>query len=367
MTHITIDHNTARQTLTSAIARAKTDGFQPSHIKRNTISDVMLGSHLTYRYILLTNLLAKATNGLANGLALQAGADLDGSFDSRSLCHKVVVGFDLDPNQLAGKLGCSNEPYLNKPARYPALTLENAVRRGGDRILLEKCIDILGGLQSAADAEQALVDAVYYTLRRPSLTAEAVTLKGNATLHTVLDQFAKNAVAESCEGESCAVITGLAFYLWGRGTRQNLEIKVHPSNQAGSSSNEVLDVDLFADGQLTYTAEVKDKVFNINDIVHAAQKCASAGLSVFSFVCGPRSPARVIRSEPMSNILRELGVYVYIYDIMTFFAAHACYAPPDMKAEEVWSFVDAAMTKARVKDTTRLHILGAARSAGLTL
>ena len=130
LTQAIIDHGAAREKLESAIAAARADGFRPRHAKRDAISDVMLGRHLTYRYVLLTNLLAKATNGRAHGLALQAGADLDGAFDSRSLCHKVVVDFDRDPNQLAGKLGRSNEPYLNKPARYTALTSENAVRRG---------------------------------------------------------------------------------------------------------------------------------------------------------------------------------------------------------------------------------------------
>lgn len=365
LTQAIIDHGAAREKLENAISAAKADGFRPRHAKRDAISDVMLGRHLTYRYVLLTNLLAKATNGRAHGLALQAGADLDGAFDSRSLCHKVVVDFDRDPNQLAGKLGRSNEPYLNKPARYTALTSENAVRRGYDRSILEKCIDILGGLGDAADAERALVDAIYYTLQRESLVGEAAELDGDATLHKVLTKFVSAAVAQSCEGESCAIVTGLAFFLLGRGTGRDFEVKVHPVNQAGSSSNEVLDVDVLTDETLAYAAEVKDKDFNANDVGHAAAKSAAAGLGSFYFVCGPRSQGAARGAEYVDRVADEKNVRVSFVDVEQFFAMCAGLAPSDVSADDVWAFVDAAMMKARVKDATQAHILGAARFAGL--
>lgn len=365
MAQVNVDHDKARGILATAIAGAKDEGFSPAHPKAQIISEVMLGSHLTYRYILLTNLLAKATNAKANGLALQAKADLDGAFDSRSLCHKVVVDFDRNPNELAGKLGRSNEPYLNKPARYPALTTENAVRRGYDRGILETCIDILGGLKGATDARRALLDAIYFTLQRKSLVGEAAKLQGDATLHKVLTNFATAAVAQSCEGESCAIITGLAFYLLGWSTGRQVEVKVHPVNQAGSSSNEVLDIDVLRGEELTYVAEVKDKNFNANDVDHAAKKSAQAGLDVFYFVCGPRSQGAIRGLEFVARIADDSKVRASFVDVEQFFAMCLSFLPPEVSAEDVWAFVDAAMMKARVKDATQAHILGAARCAGL--
>lgn len=87
---------------------------------------------------------------------------------------------DRQVDELAGKLGRSNEPYLNKPARYPALTTDNAVRRGYDRSILEKCIDILGGLRSQVDANAALVDAIFHVLKRESEVVEVAELEGDA-------------------------------------------------------------------------------------------------------------------------------------------------------------------------------------------
>lgn len=365
MAQAIINHDEARDVLCTAIAAVKSQGYQPSHRHVRQIQEVMSGRHLTYRYILLTNLLAKATNEKANGLALQAGANLEGAFDSRSLCHKVVVDFDRDANQLGGKLGRSNEPYLNKPARYAALSTENAVRRGYDRKILENCIAILGSLESQADAKEALKDAIHSVMQRVSLVAEAAELDGDASLHKVLIEFTQAVVQQSCEGESCAIITGVAFYLLGRGHGKNFEIKVHPTNQAGSSSNEVLDIDVYVDKVLKHAAEVKDKPFSANDVGHAASKAAAKGLSRIFFVCGPRSQGAISGNEFVVREATEKGVRISFVDAVQFFTMCLALAPDDVGADEVWTVVDKFIRDARIKDGTHTHILQAARTTGL--
>ena len=78
--------------------------------------------------------------GRANPLVLQAGAPLQGAFDARSLCHGVVVPFEQ--TVLEKRLGGANEPFLNKPARYTHLSMDNAVRRGKDRTTLPRLIEV---------------------------------------------------------------------------------------------------------------------------------------------------------------------------------------------------------------------------------
>jgi hypothetical protein len=364
LSQATINLEQARKVLTSAIFTGKAAGYTPKHPKRQAIADVMLGRHLTYRYVLFTSLLAKATNGAANGLAMQAGADLEGAFDARSLCHKVVVDYDRDASQLAGRLGRSNEPYLNKPARYPALAFENAVRRGYDRSIRDKCIDILSELVGQADARVALEDAVYYTMQREPLVADAAELEGGSTLLDILARFASAVAGYSSEGESCAILTGLAFYIFGRNYGRSLEIRVHPVNQAGSSSREVLDVDVYCLEGLWLAAEVKDKVFNFNDVDHAASKARAVGLGSFFFICGPQSGGAAAGASFVSAIA-DRGVNVSFVDIGQFVAMALGFSPVDLGAGEVWGFIEASMTAARVKDGTRTHIISCARGAGL--
>src|SRR3989304_270836 len=51
-------------------------------------------SSKTYRYVLPTHLLAKAVDPSLDCRSVQAGSGLGGSFDARSICHKVIVPFD---------------------------------------------------------------------------------------------------------------------------------------------------------------------------------------------------------------------------------------------------------------------------------
>lgn len=365
-----VDHEQARGVLASAIQVVGSGGYTPKHPKSSDIETVMLGKHLTYRYVLFTNLLAKATNGSVNGIALQAGAPVTGAYDARSLCHNVVVGFDRDPEQLAGKLGRSNEPFLNKPARYPTLSSGNAVRRGYDANILAICINILSNLRGSADARMALEDAVYYTMQRRSLVAEAAPLDGDAALHEVLTQFAELVVAQSNEGESCAIIGGLAFYFLVQSDGRDHEVRVHPVNQAGSSSRETLDIDIYITGQgLVHSIEVKDKPFTANDVDHAARKAQEAGLDRFFFMCGPQSGG-VPTGRNLIELVRLVatrGVKVSFVDVGQFFSMGLGLAVKELDSVDVWEQVEAIMDRARVKDATRVHVIACAQAVGLVL
>ena len=72
--------------------RCPLDGVNKNICKN--IETILHGSHKTYKYILITQLLAKSVNEQINALAIQSGAPLEGAFDARSLCHKVIVPFE---------------------------------------------------------------------------------------------------------------------------------------------------------------------------------------------------------------------------------------------------------------------------------
>ena len=59
-----------------------------------SIENVLRGSHKTYKYVLVTALLAKSVNEEIDALSLQAGDDSEGAYDARSLCHNVIVPFE---------------------------------------------------------------------------------------------------------------------------------------------------------------------------------------------------------------------------------------------------------------------------------
>lgn len=283
---VAIDFDKARECLSWALNNRETP--PPNHASQ--IETIILGSHKTYKYVLVTNLLAKAVCQQANALCLQAGAKMRGAFDPRSLCHKVVVPFERD--HLAGALGASNEPYLNKPARFTHLDKSNAVRDGNDRHILEtlisvaKCVNHVGPVLARADLSYC-----FHLLERVIANNELLQ-----TVHTIVTPdlidiyaFISRFVSESLEGETCATVVGAVekqFYACLRG---DYRVVAHKVNESGASSKEIGDIDVFENDSCFYSIEVKDKAFSVYDVEHAFNKMIAAHVRRGSFVYGPRA------------------------------------------------------------------------------
>lgn len=119
------------------------------------IDYVIDNTHLTYKYVLFTALLSKATDEKINPLCLQKKSTLPGAYDARTICHKVIVPFEMEVLKKA--MDGSNEPFLNKPARFPELSKTNAVRRGNDQNILNALCDNLPTIKTSQDAFDCLV------------------------------------------------------------------------------------------------------------------------------------------------------------------------------------------------------------------
>ncbi len=346
----TLNHDKANIVLTDAIEAVEDNYWIPNSRFINDISSVMAGTHLTFRYILLTGLLAKATNEECNPLALQAGSKLEGAFDARSLCHKVVV--PIERKLLGSRLGGSNEPYLNKPARFSELSLDNAVRSGSDRKALSKLINVLGGIANSDEANDALKDAIYYLFKRASKDMpDSLIDNVGSTVTSSLITFAHEFTKPSIGGETCALLTGVAFELVGEVLQKSLIVKVHPINQAGSSSNEISDVDVYLNDKLIYTAEVKDKVFSRQDVEHAVSKAIVAGSDKLIFLIGPRGAMRDCTQKILATEWRNKGFNLIFIDLLQFFATQVSVVP-ELTAEVFFKYLDKHARDARVKDET---------------
>lgn len=359
-TSIQLNHEAAKIQLKAAFSEAKNQQKLTSKYQ-DEIREVINGEHLTYRYILITNLLAKAINQQVNALALQVGADFDNAFDSRSLCHKVFVPFERD--QLKGRLGRSNEPYLNKPARHKALSLDNAVRKGKDRVLLELCIKVLSQC-TQREAKKGLADAIYLTLHRPSINDSEILESTSTNTVLNLQRFAQLLLKNSNEGESCALLVGLAFHFLSIGFDTAMEINVHPVNQSGASSKEVSDVDVYFEQKLRFTAEVKDKIFTKEDVDHAAHKVKSAGHNAMFFITGPNA-STALSLEQLGDIGISKGVSISMIAISAFYETALGLCTEGISSAMVWQMIVGICQNAKMKQATIVDVQNAARLAQL--
>ena len=88
----------------------------------DNIRQIIRGKTKSFKYALLTQLLAKLIDPTVNALAIQKQANTKGAFDARSFCRKVIVRFEKEC--LQGVLGKSEDPYVSKPLRHAMISLD---------------------------------------------------------------------------------------------------------------------------------------------------------------------------------------------------------------------------------------------------
>lgn len=315
------------------------------------ICEILRGPHKTYRYILVTALLAKATNDEINILSLQKGDGKDGKYDARSLCHKVLVPFET--LRLPGSLGSSNEPFLNKPARFVSLSLTNAVRRGKDLQTLSDVIDILSDISNSPEAYRYLKSALS-TMKEISKEYVSKYSVGDTLIdisefsQLVLD-YIYTITEHSLEGEVCPLIVAQLEQMY---LGKDFKVEPHKVNQSGSSSKEIGDIDIYdKNKKLLYSIEVKDKDFSKQDIVHAITKFKQADLNTSLFVYGKKA---TFNEEEVFQVLKEIGReghYCCLISILHYAKLRIC----DLKTLTIRDFVDGLLKFAKIinaKDDT---------------
>ena len=252
------------------------------------INYVIDNNHLTYKYILFTALLSKATDESINALCLQKSSTLPGAYDARTVCHKVIVPFEME--KLNKALGGSNEPFLNKPARFPELRKTNAVRKGNDQNILNSLCDNLPTIRSKEDAFQCLVYLLFKLIgiMKEKEKLDKITVSDSANMPHHLFSYITKALERSFEGEVLTLmVAGIYHLLYA--SLPNVYVEVHPVNQCGASSHEVSDLDVYINKVLFLSNELKDKEYAETDVRHAADKVIMVGGSKLLFIEGPRA------------------------------------------------------------------------------
>ena len=336
----TIDIKTAAIILDRAFTEAS-----PANDKTGMLIDKVLhGNHKTYRYILVTALLAKATNEEINPLSLQKGDGNNGKYDARTLCHKAIVPFET--LKLPGCLGGSNEPFLNKPARFPMLSTSNAVRKGNDLLTLTNLISILSGIGDSATAYHYLKSALF-TMREISKEYVSIFSIGDTLIdlsrlsQIVLDYI--YAMAEhTLEGETCPLIVAQMEQMY---LGKDYKVMPHKVNESGTSSKEVGDIDIYdKNGSHAYSIEVKDKDFSAQDVAHAISKFKQAGLTTSLFIYGKKASFDKESAYALLKKAGREGHYCCLISILHYSKLRIS----EIKSITVHDFVDGMLKFARL-------------------
>ena len=323
-TKVIVDLNDARKVLNKAYNKALSNPkLQCQH--KSFIDYVLDNTHKTYKYVLVNALLAKATNETINPLCLQKQSTLSGAYDARTICHQVLVPFEK--TDLGKALGGSNEPFLNKPARFPELKKTNAVRAGNDKEILKSLCDNLPKIKDSNDAFDCLVYSLIKLEKikkeKAALTEFSLSSKSLDYSSAQLVHFLDKLLDENYEGEILTLVVAGLFEQFMKG-QSDYSVEVHPVNESGASSKEVSDLDIYLNGKLYISNELKDKSFTDHDLTHAADKVINAGKMQMNFIVGrhgdcSKDVVRRITLEYLKKgfVINIISVDTFIFTILT--------------------------------------------------
>lgn len=295
--YIDIDRFSANEELMNSLKRA--EGCPVSQCSIDTqIDTVMNGKNcLTYQYILMTALVAKATDYRIDCLSLQIDDESDGAYAARSLCKEVVYPFQ---KQILGDVlgGSNNDPLVNNPGRYPRLTLNNPARGDGKKARNALITAFGSGRLSLTTPEagkEAKVCLDYLlthllSLRKQqeemaaAVSASSVKASNTHDLRAFLSELLDQSFGGASLVLSAACLCRIVFP-----ESAGYVVEPHPVNQSGRSSKQLSDLDVKKDGKPVLCIELKDRQFTKDDVARAANTASSGNVPSLLFVGGRMS------------------------------------------------------------------------------
>lgn len=271
---ITVNHDIALDALKRAWHERRSKNRPPARMQQ-LIEQVLSANDITFKYILVTGYLAKHVNPNIHARALQVGSRLSGAYDARSLCHKVIVGFEKTKGNL---FGLSNEPFVNKPARHPEHDAANPQLR--NKVLAQKLHDALENANSAKakDVYQGLVHILRIGAQHAS-DQKNVHLKARINLSTVV-KFIETFLQETDGGSRLVSIWGAIMTL----ISENGEVSVTSPTTSDEFGKTAGDVQIFYNKTLVAASECKHRPLNLDDVKHGIRKALEKGVPEYHFV-----------------------------------------------------------------------------------
>ena len=232
-------------------------------LKQN-IKHCLTSKTKSYRYVLPTQLLAKAATHTLDCHSLQAAFAGKGAFDARTIAHKVIVPFDKANHNV---LGGSNEPYVNNPLRCTAVSKENRARQKNkedwDRLVL--VLDRVEKKNNSAFTKSVFDQVLLEIYRLLADVAVVYAVPSRASLENAI-QLIQTFVAGRSGGDRLEVVATALFKAVSKRFDLFDEIKREKVNAPDSMTGMVADIECWLKGQIVLLVEIKDRELNLTQL-----------------------------------------------------------------------------------------------------
>jgi hypothetical protein len=270
---------------------------------------------LTYRYVLPTQVLAKCADRSLNATCVQATSGLQGAFDARSVCHQVIVPFDIRNERV---LGGSPEPYINNPIRVPTISAGSRADKkdkvGWDALCT--VVDYVEGDGDPLTVLRYLLIAIYERMSATKVTYGVPRRISIDQCGVLLAHY----LAEGSGGDRALAVVAALLKTVGHRFGIFADVRRGNINASDRASGQTADVEcLDAGGNLVLVAEVKDKALTLSHVEAKIPAIRSAGVSeVFFFLQQGIADKSVEAIADLRTNEFASGQNIYIVEIEPF-------------------------------------------------
>lgn len=294
----------------------------------------------TYPYVLLGQVLVKASDGSVNALCLQDSSPLPGARDVRMLVKNVVVPW----NRTVGKPfpGTNIDPYVNNPARYKNFGDEMRGKAGNLEFydLLFKVVDYIQ-IQGQAKAKRFLHLLLIET--RHSLEANKRDYVGpaRASLEDVIKVLSAF-LLERSNGVRLQIVCYAIFKSFAEAFPNFGTVRSYPTNASDASNDRAGDVERLNGDKVDYAIEVKDRTLTLSDVEDSILKARVADVENLLFLV-QASPLMEAPDDILKRAAHEFarGIDVNFAEAMPFFKSVLMLLSPEQRAALLKTIHDA--------------------------
>lgn len=284
------------------------------------IRDSINSKTKTYRYVLPTQVVSKLADASLDSRSLQATRGKPGSFDARSMAHKVIVPFDQNNESV---LGGSQEPYINNPVRVPEISIKyrnpQKDKVGWDR--LRFVLDTIEKKNQPDFTLQVFRQILTEIYQRLSTVRVIYGVPRRVSLKKAI-QLIQAFLGDRSGGDRLMALTSALFAVVGKQFGLYETVKRGNITQADQAGGMLADLECVAkDGQIVFAVEIKDRQITINQLRAKLRTIREKQVSEIFFVAQGTIPEEEAEVQELIDREFAAGQNVYVTDLVNFSTA----------------------------------------------
>jgi hypothetical protein len=284
----------------------------------NEIRSIIRGRTVSYRYALLTQLLAKVVDPYVNALALQKRAKTPGAFDARSFCKEAVVKFER--KRLENILGGSGDPYVSKPLRREMISLD-IIKEIKDKEGWKALHDVLKKVEDKKDVEFArnILKQALLEVRRSQAEAWASTqiYTSRSPTLTELVNAINEFLAKPSEGARVQAVVYALLRVINNRVKAFKEIRSAKSTVADKFAGKVTDIECISESGKVEIGVSVTEFLDDDKLEEELNKCVGKGVSEFILLAHKINLSKDARAR-LDDFMKANKIDVVIEDLTEF-------------------------------------------------